>query len=412
MRILHTSDWHLGISLMGHKRYAEQREFLSWLISTINTEQIEVLLVSGDVFDSALPGSRAQELYYEFLWQMKQTSCQNIVIIGGNHDSPTFLNAPGGLLKHLGIHVVGSKTENPSDEVLLIKNAEGKCVLIVCAVPYLRERDIRSIEAYESIEQKEQKLLAGITKHYQDVFSIAFDVQAKDKNHPPIVALGHLFASGGCLQEGEAVRELYIGNLLYVPADLFPAEINYVALGHLHSQQIIKGRDNLRYSGSPLPLSFKEADHEKQVLIIDISDTQTTVNPITIPQNNRLLSIEGNWDAILSELNLIVEQGEPCWIEVYYTGDEILPSLKEDIESIISGTDVELLRLKNERIMRRALSATALNESLDDLSTIQVFERCLQKHGIDEPQSLELRNCYNEIMQMLSESDPNAEEAK
>ncbi|MCK9333365.1 MAG: IS21 family transposase, partial [Candidatus Cloacimonetes bacterium] len=136
-----------------------------------------------------LPGSKAQELYYEFLWQMKQTSCQNIVIIGGNHDSPTFLNAPGGLLKHLGIHVVGSKTENASDEVLIIKNADGESVLIVCAVPHLRERDIRSVEAFESIELKEQKLLAGITKHYQDVFSIAFDIRAKDQNHPPIVAV-------------------------------------------------------------------------------------------------------------------------------------------------------------------------------------------------------------------------------
>lgn len=412
MRILHTSDWHLGISLMGHKRYAEQREFLSWLIRTINSEQIEVLLVSGDVFDSALPGSRAQELYYEFLRQMKQTSCQNIIIIAGNHDSPTFLNAPGGLLKHLGIHVVGSKTENTSDEVLPIKNAEGDIVLIVCAVPYLRERDIRSVEAYESIEQKEQKLLAGITKHYQDVFSIAFDIQKKTPSHPPIVALGHLFAAGGKLYEGDAVRELYIGNLLYVPADLFPAEIEYVALGHLHSEQIIGGRDNLRYSGSPLPLSFKEADHEKQVLLIDITDTQTTIKPIRIPQNNRLCSIEGDRDSILQELDLIIEQGEPCWLEICYTGDDILPTLKSDIESIIAGSEIELLRLKNERIMRRVLSATTLNESLDDLSVIQVFERCLQKHGINEPQSLELRNCYNEILQLLSERDPNLGEAK
>ena len=146
MKLLHTSDWHLGRSLYDRKRYNEFEAFLNWLIGFIADEKVDLLLVSG-VFDSTTPSNRAQELYYHFLGRLSATGCRHAVITGGNHDSPTFLDAPKNLLGALNIHVVGSATGNPEDEVFVLKDDDGKTEAIVCAVPFLRDRDIRTVEA-------------------------------------------------------------------------------------------------------------------------------------------------------------------------------------------------------------------------------------------------------------------------
>ncbi len=162
MKIIHTSDWHIGRTLYGRKRYEEFEAFLTWLAETIQQYEIDALLVAGDVFDTSAPSNRAQELYYRFLCRMAASSCRHVVVIAGNHDSPSFLNAPKELLKALDVHVVGSVTSDPQDEVLVLRNQQDAPELIVCAVPYLRDRDIRVAEAGESVEDKERKLIDGI----------------------------------------------------------------------------------------------------------------------------------------------------------------------------------------------------------------------------------------------------------
>ncbi|NQS72549.1 MAG: exonuclease subunit SbcD, partial [Desulfobulbaceae bacterium] len=142
MKILHTSDWHIGRALYGRKRYEEFKAFLDWLAETIQQNAINTLLVAGDVFDTSTPSNRAQELYYRFLCRVAASTCRHVVIVAGNHDSPSFLNAPKELLKALDVHVVGSAA-NPEDEVLVLRNEQKAPELIVCAVPYLRDRDIR-----------------------------------------------------------------------------------------------------------------------------------------------------------------------------------------------------------------------------------------------------------------------------
>ena len=143
MKILHTSDWHIGRTLYGRRRYEEFEAFLAWLLATIEREQVAVLLVAGDVFDSSTPGIRAQELYYRFLCRVADSCCRHVVAIAGNHDSPSFLEAPRELLRALDVHVVGVSGDNPMDEVLVLRNQQNNPELIVCAVPYLRDRDIR-----------------------------------------------------------------------------------------------------------------------------------------------------------------------------------------------------------------------------------------------------------------------------
>jgi len=213
MKILHTSDWHIGRALHNRKRYDEYEVFLNWLAGLIETENIDVLLVSGDVFDNSTPGSHAQQIYYRFLCRVAGSASRQVIIIAGNHDSPSFLNAPRDLLKFLNIHVIGCASEDPDDELIVLSGPDGEPRLIVCAIPYLRDRDIRTSDAGESIEDKERKIIAGIRNHYRLVCDAAEKKRESLGKPVPIVAMGHLFAAGGQTVDGDGVRELYIGSL-------------------------------------------------------------------------------------------------------------------------------------------------------------------------------------------------------
>jgi len=273
MKLLHTSDWHIGRALYGRKRYDEYEAFLTWLAETIQGNGIDVLLVAGDVFDTSAPSNRAQELYYRFLCRVAASTCRHVVVVAGNHDSPSFLNAPKELLKALNVHVVGCCTEDPEDEVLVLKNGQGAPELIVCAVPYLRDRDLRVAEAGESIEDKERKLIDGIRNHYAVVAALAEQKREALGAAIPIVAMGHLFAAGAQTVDGDGVRELYIGSLAHVTGEVFPACFDYLALGHLHVPQKVSDAEGIRYSGSPLPMGFGEAKQQKSVVIVDFGLT-------------------------------------------------------------------------------------------------------------------------------------------
>ena len=280
MKILHTSDWHLGQSLFNHKRYEECAAFLSWLGDLIEGEDIQALLVAGDIFDNSAPSHRAQELYYRFLGRIAQSSCRHVVIIAGNHDSPSFLNAPREVLRFLNVHVIGSIGEDCSEEVLLLKDLQGEPELIVCAVPYLRDRDIRRAEGGESREEKERKLLEGIKEHYHKVCEQAQKIREAIGRPLPIVAMGHLFAAGGKTVEGDGVRDLYVGSLAQVGVEVFPGCIDYLALGHLHSPQLLGGNECYRYSGAPLAMGFGEAGRPKSVCKVQWSGRRSSVKTI------------------------------------------------------------------------------------------------------------------------------------
>lgn len=200
MKILHTSDWHLGRSLYGRKRYDEFSAFMDWLAQAIEDEKVDALLVAGDVFDTSTPSNRAQELYYRFLCRVAASCCRHIIVIAGNHDSPSFLNAPKELLRALNVYVVGSMTEAMEDEVIVL--SKDKCPeAIVCAVPYLRDKDIRMVEPGETVDDKNAKLIEGLKKHYAGVCNIAEQKQSEFEKdgYPdiPIIAMGHLFSAGG-----------------------------------------------------------------------------------------------------------------------------------------------------------------------------------------------------------------------
>ena len=160
MKILHTSDWHLGHKLYGRQRYQEPSDFLNWLLEQIEEQEVDALIVAGDIFDSQTPANQSLEMYYRFLSRTANSCCRHIIIVGGNHDSPTLLNAPRELLHFLNIHVVGRAPENIEEELLVLNDTGGSPELMVLAVPYLRDKDIRLSEAGESIGDKQNKMLA------------------------------------------------------------------------------------------------------------------------------------------------------------------------------------------------------------------------------------------------------------
>lgn len=412
MKILHTSDWHLGRTLYGRKRDEEFAAFLDWLLQTLENEQVEALLIAGDIFDTSTPSHRAQSLYYRFLCRVAASSCRHVVVIAGNHDSPSFLEAPRELLQALQVHVIGQASEDGADEVLLLQDADGQAELLVCAVPYLRDRDVRVAEAGESLEEKEQKLAAGIREHYAQVAAQAEARRAEMGAPLPLVAMGHLFTAGGQTVEGDGVRELYVGSLAHVAASIFPPCFDYVALGHLHVPQKVGGLETRRYSGSPLPMGFGEAKQQKSVCLVNVSEagSPVSVELLPVPIFQRLEKLAGDWVQLEQRLQELRATGDSVWLEVVYEGQEVLGDLRERLDELVQDSPLEILRVKNRRAVERVLEATAPEETLDDLEPQEVFERCLKAEEVPAEQWEDLRGVYQEALASLLDAERQVEQ--
>ncbi len=412
MRILHTADWHLGRALYGKKRYAEFEAFLNWLADAITEHAVDVLLIAGDVFDTSTPSNRAQSLYYEFLHRVAKGNCRHIVIIGGNHDSPSFLNAPKALLHALNVHVVGAMPDDLQEEVITLYNKNNP-EAIICAVPYLRDKDIRLLEAGENIDDKNAKLIEGIRNHYTEVCTIAEaqqkDYESKGFKDIPIIGMGHLFTAGAQTVDGDGVRELYVGTLAHVGRDLFPASMDYLALGHLHVPQKVGGAEHIRYSGSPIPMGYGEINQDKQVLLVDFLGRSLTVEPLLVPKFQELVKITGDVKNIQQKIEQLQSEESNAWLEIEYAGTEIVSNLRDLLDEALSSSNLEVLRIKNRRLMERVIHSEMDEETLDDLNPDDVFARCLTAFEVDEAEQPELLAAYQEIIQELQDFDKNAE---
>ncbi|NVK32016.1 MAG: exonuclease SbcCD subunit D C-terminal domain-containing protein [Gammaproteobacteria bacterium] len=400
MRCLHTSDWHLGRLLYGRRRDHEFDGFLAWLVQTIVREEIDICLVAGDIFDTGTPSNKAQAQYYRFLVDVSKTACQHVVIIGGNHDSPSFLDAPAGLLSALNVHVVAAADGPLQREVLSLKDQDGQAMATICAVPYLRDRDIRSVTLGESVEDKSQKLLEGIAEHYRQVAQLA---RTSHPENTPLIGMGHLFAAGGITQDGDGVRDLYVGNLAQIGGGLFAELFDYTALGHIHRPQIIGGHNTVRYCGAPIAMGFGETHYRKKVHVVEFKNTTATVRDIEIPSFQRLETIEGDWAEIEQQLERCIEDGDSVWAEVVYRAQEAVGDLRQRIGQIIEGSAVEVLRV---RIQRKTATQSAMADQvqLAEIDHHDVFAQCMEHHQIDAGQRDSLKALYQEAVAALAES--------
>ncbi|GHV21145.1 nuclease SbcCD subunit D [Planctomycetales bacterium] len=399
MRLLHTADWHLGRPLYEKKRFAEAERFLRWLLDTIRERQVSALVVAGDVFDNGAPGNTAQELYYRFLADLKNTPCRHALVVAGNHDSPAFLHAPASVLRALSVQVVGQIARDPADDVFLWRDGDGKPEMLVAAVPYLRERDVRLSVAGENYDEQLQKFAAGVAARYAAVAEIAAqrrsELGADLSASIPIVATGHLMVAGGtAVADGSGIHDWRVGTLAGLSADIFSPVFAYVALGHLHISQTVAHRETVRYSGSPLPMTFAEAGAEKSVVLVEFTGRSSAVQKIAVPVFQPLKTVRGDLAEIARQIG---ECRDPTWVEVTYTGAAVLPNLAAQLRELTVGTPAEILRIKN----RRPTAEPTVDETpptLDDLSPVEVFARQLDAENIPAAQREELRRCYREIL--------------
>ena len=359
LTILHTSDWHLGRRLYGRMRYEEFEAFLSWLQETISAHKVDVLIVAGDIFDTMTPSNRAQALYYEFLGKVSKLCCEHIVIVAGNHDSPTFLDAPSKVLKFLNVHVIGTACDDLNDEVLVLDAIDGTPHCIIAAVPYLRDRDVRGSHAGESADSKDANVIKGIRAHYDEVASIAKARQEHLSNahqrHIPIIATGHLFAAGSKTTEDDGVRDLYVGSLGQISADMFDDGFDYVALGHLHVPQRVGGCEHIRYSGSPIAMGFGEAKQQKQVLLVEfgeveksLSDESTILQPANTTSKVKKVAKKAviQTPEFMDDLFGFVEQEESAAINV--NEEPFTQSKAVQLDSTFTTSDLTSQRLHHD----------------------------------------------------------------
>jgi exonuclease SbcD len=374
LKLLHTSDWHLGQKFMGKSREEEHQAFLQWLLETIESENIEALIVAGDIFDTGTPSNYALELYYNFLTKLSSSSCSNVIITAGNHDSIATLKASKQLLKALNVHVITSGDEN-ENEVIEI-NKDGVPKAIVCAVPFLRDYVVRQSMSAETMDDKESALTQGIKEHYIKAHEKAIEL-CQDQNIP-IIATGHLTTVGSRTSESE--RDIYIGGTLDIGSDFLGKYFDYVALGHLHINQKV-GEDHVRYSGSPIPLSFGESSSQKRVNIVEFDNKDLSVSEINIPLYRPLLVIRGDLDSTLNELEQI--ENKETWIEVHLNDDNPFyanRSIREKAEEL----ELIILAVKIDKTEASLSSESFDVISLDELNPLDVFERRLEQDNLED----------------------------
>ena len=408
MRILHTADWHLGKRLEQSERTDEHQAFLHWLIQTLQTEQIDVLIVAGDIFDTGSPSNAAFEQYYDFLRQVKNTCCREVVIIGGNHDSISTLNAPQSLLKYFNVHIVGGVPAEFTDQIIEIKDREGRLELVVCAVPFLRDRDIRLSIAGETMEEREGRLKQGISDHYQGFLTHISDYKL---NQIPVIATGHLFAAGAATSDSE--KEIHVGNLGQIGGDQFPSAFDYVALGHIHRPQLINKMNHIRYSGSPIPLSFSETDDKKQVIVLEFKEgTMISLKELEVPCYRRLIRIKGNFEKVKTKLVLLEDPQTiyPAWVEVQVETETFIFDLEEQLNTLIADKPY-IERLFPRQLRTRA--ARNLDEqsgeamALSDLDPRAVFlKKCAAEYPEEDQTDLLLT--FNQVLEYMAQREEGA----
>lgn len=405
MKILHTADWHLGKKLEQSERTDEHQHFLDWLIQRLSSECIDVLIIAGDVFDTGTPSNSAFEQYYGFLRRVKNTCCREVIIIGGNHDSISTLNAPKELLKYFNVHIVGGVPQEFTEQIIPIKNDAGKLQLVVCAIPFLRDRDIRLSLAGETYSEREQRIKQGICDHYNQFKE---HINEYKRDGVPVIATGHLFAAGASTSESE--KEIHVGNLGQVCGDQFPVEFDYIALGHIHRPQVVNKMNHIRYSGSPVPLSFSENDDNKQVIILEFQEGKLTrVEELEVPCCRKLIRIKGDAASVKKGLMLLEDHNLkfPAWVEVQVETDKYLPDLDEELHKlIVKKPFIGRLFIRQNRLRpgKNLNEQTEEALSLTDLSPTSVFKkRCEGAHA--EQDYSELLQTFEEALEKMEDKE-------
>jgi len=421
LRLFHTADWHLGHHLHGVSRQLEHQRFLDWLLDELYGKQADALIVAGDIFDSANPSSAAQSQLYDFLVKAKSRLPNlNIILIGGNHDSASRLDAPSPILNALGVTVVGGLSREDRGHIawerLLVPltNAAGEIKAWCGAMPFLRNADLpatarseESVDTERPGEPDSDPLISGMKMLYAELFT---QLQQRAGNGESLILTGHCYMVNGAVSE-LSERKILGGNQHALPVELFPDDVAYVALGHLHLAQRVGANEHIRYSGSPIPLSFDESDYPHQVVQVDIKAGQPLATAaLKIPRSVQLLRIPNGKDfAVLPEAiehlkNLVLDDLPPeQWplLELRIRLEKPEPGLRQQIEEVIATLPLRLLKISTAYSgSEKSLADLDIEERLEELQPLEVFQRCYHnKYDKEAPEAMSA--LFNELLESL-----------
>lgn len=393
MRILHTSDWHLGHQLLGISREYEQQCFLNWLFEQLNQQNIDSLIVAGDIFDSANPPAWAWRLLYQFLAKVKQQlPMLDLLLVAGNHDSPSKLDAPDHLLKAFDIHLIGSLprlADNSLDfDKLIIEltNAQGHVAARVAAVPFLRPGDLELASIDDDVNDK---LICGVERIYQQ---LAQEINKRNDEAQASIATAHAYLVSSQISE-MSERRILGGNQHALPVESFARQFDYTALGHLHKPQQLAGQA-VYYSGSPIPMSLSERTYKHQVKIVEFNQRRLVgVESVVIPRQVELLKIPVQPEPlahVLAQLQALELPDLPFHqqplLEVSVLLDKPQSMLREQIVKALHGKDIRLVKITSHYLQKEDVATTKLTDHLDQIQPEEVFKlKYRQQFNTDAP---------------------------
>ena len=406
IRILHTADWHLGQTFFGYDRVEEHVHFLQWLARELKENKIDVLLVAGDVFDVSNPSAASQRMFYHFIRQVTEENPKlQLVVVAGNHDSAARLEAPVPLLQEMRTEIRGivRKHEGEIDYdhlIVELKNSEGEVEALCLAVPFLRQGD------YPVVATNGNPYAEGVKELYVRLQERALQ---RRKDGQALVAVGHLQATGSEIAERDFSDRTIIGGLECVSPDTFTEQIAYTALGHIHKSQRVSGRENVRYAGSPLPMSFAEREYHHGVVIVTLAEGWAVeiekreyvplVGLLSVPRGKAATPEEVLEE--LAHLPLASEEAEGeqterslhfPYLEIKVLLTEPEPMLRQQIEEAIADKAVRLARIVSvyRQAEENTLEEEVLAAGLQEMNPLQIVKATFENtYQSEMPEELE-----------------------
>lgn len=383
LRIFHSADWHIGKGLGNIDRTDDFRVFFKDLLAMIAERQPDVLLISGDVFDTSMPANSAQRLYYDFMRSLEGTSVRATIVTAGNHDSQRFLEAPRALLETLHCYVAGDTVESQT----FVLRDDGVPYLAVAAVPYLREGDVRRGTMDDTDTDRAQRFEAGVRAHYDAVHSLLMD-ELKGAR-VPLVAMGHLFVTGSKMKPNsdpvESDGSVYVGTLRNVTADAFGDTWDYVALGHIHHGQEVKAKVPMRYSGSPVALSYSHMTYHHHIVEVTFDGTGAMrVEELPVKQPRHFVQVKGTLDELKAGIDQAGATYVMPFVEATLTSDECLPDLSNELTTYGETHGVIVTAVRNEALAARYAQINEEAPDLSDLTPDAVFKAYLRENFDEE----------------------------
>ena len=401
MKILHTADWHIGKKLHKHELSEDFELFMEWLCERITELKVDLLLVSGDIFDLANPSSDARKQYYRALKRLRQLECR-IILTGGNHDSPAMLDAPRELLQELNMEVIGGLPENLADCIIPICDKFGKTELVIAALPFLRDPDLRTAAEGHSYEDRLQAVQQGIER----IFLNAAELCKSKYPEVPALAMGHLFAAG--IETSDSEREIQLGNQAAFQASQFGNFFKYIALGHIHKPQRVNAPVPAFYSGSPIPLSFSERKDEKRILLID-TEIGWMPESLPVPVFRKLKRLSGSLSELQEKLELLEEGYKlESLLEVELKEENYNAEKIFQLDSLVSNFEKPGFRIVKHRasFTNKLNGAGELYEEtrqLEDLSPREVFLEMLSRQEYDQETRNEILSAFDEVLEKVQQ---------